>query len=656
MSKWLGDGEVLVGQGSGEAVLSSPRPRGRSAGSPRQGRGSSPLASPRGRETAPLSPTAEIMGKAKELFVLCDKERKGFITKRDMQRLQGEMPLSSEQLETVFESLDRESNGFLTPAEFSTGLGELVGLEGSAVLSAEEVEEDGGELDRSQDPNAVAFVNVLVELGADKHFKDQQELCSLWCELQRDRPELLGALERVLAHAVSHLQDAIRERDSLEQALRRRESEHDQMVRSIYEEMENQIREEREKWLVQDTIKEKQRGRQLQKELKLREQEVESMLSKQRELETRIRQLSCEQANIREQNQKLRLLNMQLQEQVESSREQLQAALSQLSTLQSSATQEQVSRQRHVVKVSSNMKKEKDSLLKQLEILRDMNRKLRDEKDAQQSQRRSPNVTKPLQKKGSIIGNYLLPDEPMTRLLSSSDDSELDTKTDATESSKTHQPSCRVRADYVEQKQTQSKTVLPQRLFKVVFLGSAGVGKTSFIQHYCTGRFCSQMSSTTGIDYQMKTLTLNATTVTLQLWDTAGQERYRSITQQYYRKADGVLAMYDVTHPASFIAVRGWMDSVKEKTCEGTVLMLVGNKLDLTDRNRRKVSAIEGQRLADQYQALFHECSVKTGHNMDELMDRLAGMLVTKHDQQLEDAVLLTENAAERGCCTCIKK
>lgn len=124
----------------------------------------------------------------------------------------------------------------------------------------------------------------------------QWELCSLWCELQRDRPELMTVLEDVLAHAVSHLQDSLKERDSLEQALRRfspspplhiiisksrnfcptsprksfqivncsylhllcfllrRETDHDRVVRSLYEEMESQVREEREKRLAQVQI------------------------------------------------------------------------------------------------------------------------------------------------------------------------------------------------------------------------------------------------------------------------------------------------------------------------------------------------------------------------------------------------------------------
>ncbi|MEQ2177322.1 hypothetical protein GOODEAATRI_002383 [Goodea atripinnis] len=85
VSQWLNDGEVLVGQGRGEAVPLTPRLRSLPSGSPRMSQRRSPLASPRAREPMPLSPQAETMGKAKELFVLCDKEGKGFITKRDMQ-------------------------------------------------------------------------------------------------------------------------------------------------------------------------------------------------------------------------------------------------------------------------------------------------------------------------------------------------------------------------------------------------------------------------------------------------------------------------------------------------------------------------------------------------------------------------------------------
>ncbi|KAK5927930.1 hypothetical protein CgunFtcFv8_013035 [Champsocephalus gunnari] len=652
MSKWLNDSEVLVGQGSGEAVLVSPRPRGLPSGSPRPGRGaSSPLTAPRARKAAPLSPLAETIGKAKELFVLCDKEGKGFITKRDMQRLQGELPLSPEQLETVFESLDRESNGFLTPVEFKTGFGEFVGLDDTTELSPDETEADTEQVDWSQDSSALRLVNILTELGADKVFKDQQELSFVWCELQRDRPELLSILEGVLIHAVSHLQDSIRERDSLEQALRRREIEHDQVVRSINEEMENQIREEREKHLTQDSIGKKQRGQELKEELNMREQELENTLTKQKELETRIRQLSCEQVNIKEQNQQLRSLNVQLLEQVESSREQLQLALGQLNMMQLSTAQEQVSKQRNVMKVSRNMQKEKDSLFKQLELLRDMNKRLRDEKDAQQSQKRNPNVTKPLRKQGSVIGNYLLQDKPLKRQLSSSHELEQDKETEVTHSSKRHQPSCRVRCENVEQVQTQSTLVSPQRVFKVVFLGNSGVGKSSLIQHYCRGHFYSQMSSTVGIDFQMKTLSVGSTTVTLQLWDTAGQERFSSITEQYYRKADGILAMYDVTQPSTFTAVRGWMDSVKEKMCEGAVLMLLGNKLDLADTHSRRVTTSEGQGLAEQHQALFYECSAKSGCNMEELMTHLARTLVSQLDRKCEDAVLLTQDMTKKVCC-----
>lgn len=75
MSSWLSDAEVLEARGSGDSVPLSPRPRHPPAGSPLPGWGG----------LGGGGPQIETMGKARELFELCDKEGKGFITKRDMQ-------------------------------------------------------------------------------------------------------------------------------------------------------------------------------------------------------------------------------------------------------------------------------------------------------------------------------------------------------------------------------------------------------------------------------------------------------------------------------------------------------------------------------------------------------------------------------------------
>lgn len=66
--------------------------------------------------------------KSHELFAVCDTEEKGFITKRDMQRLQTKLGLDPEHLEAVFDSLDDDQNGYLTLEEFTSGFGKLLHL------------------------------------------------------------------------------------------------------------------------------------------------------------------------------------------------------------------------------------------------------------------------------------------------------------------------------------------------------------------------------------------------------------------------------------------------------------------------------------------------------------------------------------------------
>ncbi|NWX02493.1 RASEF protein, partial [Caloenas nicobarica] len=77
--------------------------------------------------------------------------------------------------------------------------------------------------------------------------------------------------------------------------------------------------------------------------------------------------------------------------------------------------------------------------------------------------------------------------------------------------------------------------------------GDRGTGKSSFLLRLCDNKFRGDISSTLGVDFQIKQLLVDGEQTTLQIWDTAGQERYRSIAQSYFRKAQGVLLLYDIS-------------------------------------------------------------------------------------------------------------
>ena len=70
----------------------------------------------------------------------------------------------------------------------------------------------------------------------------------------------------------------------------------------------------------------------------------------------------------------------------------------------------------------------------------------------------------------------------------------------------------------------------------------------------------------------------------LQIWDTAGQERFRTITKAYYKGADGVLVVFDLTDRDSFLNIDGWLKEV-EKHCGTDVNVIVlANKADVAER------------------------------------------------------------------------
>ncbi|NXS40913.1 EFC4A protein, partial [Balaeniceps rex] len=322
----------------------------------------------------------EMLEKARELFQLCDKDKKGFITKVDMQRLQSELPLTLEQLETVFDSLEQNNNGYLTPVEFSMGLEKLIGIElcqGAGRMDHsrhEETFESGWSDDMDlADDEEKRFCSMMEQIGAAHMFEDPREIRELWARLRKERPELLSNFEEFLLHVSSYIRGVNHEKESMEQALKRRTFSGLKQRRSLIWPRNSSYHagcctHSCVSLPLQEALRH-DRSNLLQKELRSKEQELEKILYRQKKLEHQLQSLNSEQLETRVQNERLRHLNENLLEELEKSKWELEAVKGQLQKLQKEAQLEQEQKDRDVFRVSKNMQKEKQSLLRQLELL-----------------------------------------------------------------------------------------------------------------------------------------------------------------------------------------------------------------------------------------------------------------------------------------------
>lgn len=172
-------------------------------------------------------------------------------------------------------------------------------------------------------------------------------------------------------------------------------------------------------------------------------------------------------------------------------------------------------------------------------------------------------------------------------------------------------------------------------LFRLLMLGDSGVGKTCMLRRFTESDFDTTHISTIGIDFKMKTLEVDGTKVRVQIWDTAGQERYQTITKQYYRRAQGVIFVYDITDKLSFKHIAKWVSDVDEYTTQKMETILVGNKCD--DSLRREVSKNQGTKLAGSYGMEFFETSASKNINISESFERLTELVLQAHKRDVDN-------------------
>ena len=187
----------------------------------------------------------------------------------------------------------------------------------------------------------------------------------------------------------------------------------------------------------------------------------------------------------------------------------------------------------------------------------------------------------------------------------------------------------------------QEKTV------SILTLGETQVGKTSLILRFIDRVFYYDTKTTIGVDFKVKRINLLNKNVLVKIWDSAGQERFKTVTRQYYKNAEGVMLIYDVTSQKSFSMIEEWFKSIIENKRKGAEVILIGNKKDMVNR---VISAEQGESLAKKFEIKYYETSALSGENVDQVFEELAeNILKIKLNTEEEESISLSYNSERDG-------
>jgi Rab family protein len=218
-----------------------------------------------------------------------------------------------------------------------------------------------------------------------------------------------------------------------------------------------------------------------------------------------------------------------------------------------------------------------------------------------------------------------------------------------------------------------------------------GVGKSSILSQYIKQVFPESPLPTIAIEFATKLIKIKeGGYIKAQIWDTAGQEKYKSISRQYYKKADGILLLFDVNDMRTFDNVNMWINEIYEnsekiinKEDEGEkkesdiVIYLIGNKVDfaqndekeiekvkedniddnkednIDDKKRGMVTKKEKEELTEKLGVKYYEISCKWNLNIEEVMARIVLDCIKLNREKKNRIKLQNANLPpqKEGCC-----
>jgi Ras-related protein Rab-5C len=156
---------------------------------------------------------------------------------------------------------------------------------------------------------------------------------------------------------------------------------------------------------------------------------------------------------------------------------------------------------------------------------------------------------------------------------------------------------------------------------KCVLLGESCVGKSSISRMFVSNIFDKYSEPTIGAVYTSKIIELSKGNVRLNIWDTAGQEKYDSLVPMYYRGANIVLIVYDITSKLSYEKAISWINIMKKNGPLDAIYALIGNKNDLKNRN---IDKLKGEKEAMKHEIKFYETNAKDYDSIYNIFKEMA--------------------------------
>lgn len=169
-------------------------------------------------------------------------------------------------------------------------------------------------------------------------------------------------------------------------------------------------------------------------------------------------------------------------------------------------------------------------------------------------------------------------------------------------------------------------------LFKVIVVGSGGVGKSALTLQFMYDEFVEDYEPTKADSYR-KRIILDGQEVQIDILDTAGQEDYAAIRDTYFRTGEGFLCLFSITEQESLMVAHELREQIlRVKNDDNISFILIGNKSDLNDK--REVSKEAAAELAASWNVPYIETSAKTRQNVDNVFYDIIREIMKRREAQ----------------------